>query len=374
MPPVTNKKTSPVWAGPSSPDPNGGVTQSLLGRFLFCRERFRLLVVEGLKPADTFSHRLEYGNMWHVCEEALAQQGSSQPSLLWQRNLTTYCERLCRRYITQQDQIDKWYNVCKVQFPLYVDYWAKHQDVVDRTPLLQEQVFHVPYKLPSGRTVYLRGKWDAVDLIGKGKAAGIYLFETKTKGDINEQQLKRQLTYDLQTMLYLIALHDQADFEVPSLGPTTISGVRYNVIRRPLSGGRGSIVQHKPSRSNPFGEKKEDYYSRLGGLIAEAPQDYFMRWKVEIHSGDIAKFKRECLDPILEQLCTWWDWVNDQSTEYHTNPGGRFFDANSGIHYRLPYGVYNPLLEGNVSDLDEHLATGGELGLTRTDNLFPELG
>ena len=69
--------------------------------------------------------------------------------------------------------------------------------------MLQEQVCDVPYNLPSGRVVRLRGKFDSVDLID----GGIYLQENKTKGDIDKIQVERQLSFDLQTLMYSVALH-----------------------------------------------------------------------------------------------------------------------------------------------------------------------
>ena len=72
MPKVKRSKVEPIggriWDGPEE----DGITQSLLSRFLVCRERFRILVVDGLKPVDQFSSRIEYGQMWHLCEENLA--------------------------------------------------------------------------------------------------------------------------------------------------------------------------------------------------------------------------------------------------------------------------------------------------------------
>lgn len=146
-----------VWRGPSE----DGITFSLLSRFLVCRERFRYLVVEGLKPADRFNHRLEFGQLWHTCEEALAA------GVDWKYHLQVYAFNLARRYPMDQGEVHKWYEVCKLQFPIYLDYWRKHPDVTSRQNLLKEQVFDVPYKLPSGRTVRLRGKWDSVDLVGE---------------------------------------------------------------------------------------------------------------------------------------------------------------------------------------------------------------
>lgn len=361
-------RKEPVWAGPESAADNGGITQSLLSQFLVCRERFRLRVIDGLKANEGWNKHLGYGNLWHTCEEALA--GGND----WLADLKVYAQQQCREFTAPGDQaeIDKWFNVCKIQFPVYVDYWKKHPDVVSRTPLFQEETFKVPYVLPNGRTVYLRGKFDSVDLVESGKVSSIWIQENKTKGDIKEEMLKRQLSsgFDLQTMLYLVALVIWLKTDLNYNGdPKEIAGVRYNVIRRPLSGGRGSIKQLQPSKSNPAGESKEEYYERLRrDYIAAEPEYWFMRWNVNISPKDIERFRRECLDPILMDLCNWWETV---SVCYRENASP--FGSPSGIHYRLPFGLYNPLLEGGSSDLDEYLLNGNEVGLIRTDNLFPEL-
>lgn len=348
--PKTPKRTSPLWKGPKE----DGITFSLLSRFLCCRERFRLLVVQGLATNEGFNHRLEYGHMWHLCEE-YAALGTS--STVWEEELLSYAQKLCTLYPLQQEQVEHWYSVCCTQFPVYLDYWQQHRDVLERKPVYQEVPFCVPYQLPSGRVVSLRGKWDSVDWIGKGKEKGIYVQENKTKGEVNESQLKRQVTYDLQTMIYLIALSQDATST--SLRP--IRGVRYNVVRRPLSGGAGTIRQHKPTKSNPHGESAEEFYARLQGIIREKPETYFLRWKIEITEKDILNFRDRTLDPILEQLWDWWEWILDPFTRQNHH------------HWRHPYGCYNVLNEGGSSDLDEYLASGSEIGLRRTENLFPEL-
>lgn len=369
----THVKATPLWRGPEK----DGITFSLLCRFLCCRERFRILVIEGLKPVDYFNHKVEYGNMWHVCEERFAKYGGD---MNWREGVSFYAKSLCRKYSLQQEQIDHWYNVCKIQFSSYISYWANHPDIINYAPLIQEQVFDVPYKLDDGRIVRLRGKWDSVDLVGRGKDAGIYLQENKTKADINETKMVRQLTFDLQTMIYLIALQRDYDsltsnLKIPDdpywndlLGTHSsrmpkIHGVRYNVVRRPLSGGKGSIVRHKATK-NQLEETKEHYYNRLSVIIRESPEDYFMRWKIEVSSDDIEKFRKTCLDPILAQLCDWWQCISGGEVSPHSS---RY------QNYRHPFGVYNVLDEGGSSDLDEYLATGSEIGLRRVDNLFSEL-
>jgi hypothetical protein len=390
------EKPEPLWDGPCNPGPRGGITQSLLSRFLVCRERFRVRVIDGYAPVPQFQHRLEYGNMWHVCEESYLNSGNPiienpvvEPP--WARALKAYADGLCKKYPMQQKDIMHWCTVCLIQFPLYLKFWKQHPDMLNRTPLLQEKEFHEAYELPSGRVVWLRGKFDSVDLVqdktkGKSGKSGIWLQENKSKGDINQVALQRQLNFDLQTMIYLVALYE---YDLANLGNEAldeyvskngasgiIRGVRYNVVRRPLSGGAGSIRQHKPTKSNPAGESDHAFYQRVRGVIMESQESYFMRWNATITRTDVERFKIQFLNPCLEQLCDWWEWVSrerDPFVYFGSNDGKSLPYCFPAVHYRLPYGVYNPLLEGGFSEVDEYLMTGSTVGLHRADTLFPEL-
>ena len=385
--PQRRDNDNPLWAGPSAPGPLGGITQSMLVRFMSCRERFRLKYVCGLEPARKWNHRFGYGNMWHACEEALA--ADVDPLL----KLRMHTQHQCSQYPMQVEEICKWANVCGVQFPEYVKYWSREPDVPNRTPLMQEQVFDVPYSLPSGRTVRLRGRWDSVDLIGglPNPPSGVYLQENKTKGDIDKQQIERQLKFDLQTMLYLVALHSQPhvpwiNFNDPQhsdhatwsdektkamFGKYPILGVRYNVVRRPLSGGKGSIKPHSAkSTKNTYtpAESAEQFYERLrADYIAAEPDYWFFRVRAEISPRDVQVFCDTCLDPLLETLCYWYEVVVKGAgfAGYLPEP--------PPMNYRTPFGVYSALEEGGATEYDAYLETGSEAGLHRTEELFTEL-
>jgi len=338
----------PLWKGPEV----DGVTQSMLGSFLVCRERFRLKVIEGLAEADEFSHALEYGNLWHVCEEH--GKDYAEP-------LKAYTKSLCRKYPLQQEQIVHWMKVCKTQFPVYIKHWKNYNKREKIETLRSEQVFSVPYKLPSGRAVILRGKWDNVCTAEKK----LHVWENKTKGEIVEQLLTRQLTFDLQTMFYFVAFQENTQQGyMENYGDP--KGLIYNVVRRPLAGGKGSIRKHQPTKSNPLGETDEHFYGRLQGIIEEDPEYFFMRWKVGISKADAEKFKREFLNPILEQLCQWYDFVTCNSDPF----SGK---GPIGIHWRHPYGVWNPMDRRRPSEMDDYMASGSELGLVHKDKLFEEL-
>lgn len=388
--PKPHDNSNPLWKGPCAPGPLGGITQSMLVRFMSCRERFRLKYVLGLEPPDKWSKPLGYGNMWHVCEEALASErahfGEAVGTTLWEDNLRKHTAKQFAKYPFQREEIEKWFRVCTVQFPEYTKHWSKHPDVVGREPLMQEGVFDVQYVLPSGRVVRLRGKFDSVDLID----GGIYLQENKTKGDIDKEDVERQLKFDLQTMLYLIALqsvqHDKATDtpgDVLSKWGSDIRGVRYNVVRRPLSGGIGNITPHKGKCTKPVYSKRkgqehvvlheskvtpaetaDEFYERLRrDYLAADPEYWFFRVRSEVSAADVELFRNTCLDPLLEQLCSWYDEVTGQ-------PRGVI---NPPLNYRTPFGVWSALEEGGATEYDAYLATGSEAGLHRVETLFGEL-
>ncbi len=358
-----SKPKPSIWQGPCSEDQQGGITNSLLERYLCCPERFRIMVMEGLRSKPDFSPSMHYGQMWHICEEHV--DGN------WDKALRVYCRELQQEFRTAGNMIQHWYNVCKTQFPIYLNYWSKNPDVKKREIIEPECEFRVPYHLPSGRIVYLRGKRDSLDRIGR---EGIFLQENKTKGDIDPVFLRRRLLMDCQTMLYFVATQaEHPDME--------IKGIRYNVVRRPLAGGKHSIRQK-------IGQSADDFYAELGGRIedeckeaikSKGKQDcfFFYRWKVDIQPSCITKFKDQVLHPVLENLCDdyeWWDICKKSgASPFDYNYRLESFPNHQLRHYRLPFGIYNPMLEGRGSDLDEYMDNGLTTGLVKVTNLFPEL-
>ena len=142
-------------------------------------------------------------------------------------------------------------------------------------------------------------------------------------------------------------------------------GVRYNVVRRPLSGGKGTIVRHKATKNQPE-ETEEHYYERLKIIISDSPSEFFSRWSVPISQEEGRVFEETCLQPLLMELYHWWMWIK------HATKKGLPL-CSSGIHWRHPFGVPNWLNEGGSSDVDEYLRTGSRAGLTKVDTLFKEL-
>jgi hypothetical protein len=360
-----NVNTKPIWDGPEVNSPNGGVTQSLLGKFLACPKRFKVFIIDKLKPRSTFNHKLEYGNMFHLCDELYSSSNIGVGSNLgWSYALKEYAEQLCRLYPFSQEEIYKWYSVCLCQFPVYISYWEKnyHSMKFGNRPIAKEHVFCVPYELPSGRTVYLRGKMDWID----DDNSEIWLGDTKTKGEVDVSKIERQLKYDLQTMIYLIALRHTYGNKV--------KGIRYNVIRRPLSGGKGSIRQTK-------NESIDQYYNRLAKYIQDEPETYFFRWETEKSEEDIEVFEKETLIPTLERLCIWWDCqtVINYKEQLIRSPGSSASWTSNilttlldNIQYTTPFGI--PSITNDYgSEYDDYILTGSTANLEECTEMFTEL-
>lgn len=354
-----------VWKGPAEE----GVTFSLLNQYLADRERFRLLTVAGLKAKEAFNHRIEYGNFWHVCEEAY-NKGSK---LSWADALKTYVAKVMSRFPLAQEQILHYYRTCVRQFEVFVKYQKTLKNKGEKDEyLFKEMTFAVPYKTERGNKVILRGKIDGGFVRTKDKKKTLWARENKTKGDIKEDKIRNQLRFDLQTMIYVVALdwmneHDQLGRKRKEGDYTygcKIGGVLYNVIRRPFSGGRGNITRHK-AKGNKMAETEEAFYDRLvNDYIAKEPEYWFMQWDVELFKSDIHRFRTQCLDPMLDELVDWWASVKD-------TPWNLFPEAPH--HYRMPFGLYSALMEGGGTVYDEFLETGSMTGLDRDQNLFPEL-
>lgn len=354
-----------LWKGPY----DDGITCSLLSKFLVCRERFRLRVVEGLKE-DKYDSTMEFGSMWHAAEEA---HSAHKP---WGPAVDRYYKDLLGRYPADIEDLTKWYRVCNTQFPLYIDYWKKHSTEVQRKPIAEEFEFRVPYQLPSGRVVYLRGKVDALFQ----EANSIYIQENKTKGRIEEEGLEKSIALNLQSMFYHTVLRlgwkdvksDKPGTQIMTndLGVSTITvpwtkvrpkivGTLYNVVRRPL----GQFQKHciRPRK----GEADGSFYRRLSSTIRDNSDYFFYRWKCLLTDNDMKDFQTCIFNPILEQLMDWWEWI--KIDPFHP------WRAGNTVHWQHPYGVYNPLGLGFSGDYFDYFHTGKKTGLIKSENLFPEL-
>lgn len=326
---ISKASEKPVWGGPVV----DGVTVSLLMKFLSCPERFRTYAIKGLEPKRFVSYPIEFGNMWHVCEEF-------SPNYL--PHLTQYTQKQQVVYPFDKILLNTWMSVCRILFETYLSYYPSY-----RVSLYREQVFRVPYQLPCGRVVYLRGKIDGIDRMDNGDYC---LFETKTKTSLfNEEFFQTRLSYDLQTMFYLTAIqHDESlDFD-----KTRLTNIVYNVIRRPS-------IQPKSYEDATFVQE-------LQQKVQQEPSKYFHRYQIEIDPKQVEIFQERTLVPILTWLCNWYEMVVSIDEE-------RIYSDPRGLHFLSPYGVLDLLeYDWGLSYLT-YLQTGEDRMFDQVHTLFPEL-
>ena len=335
------KKKGPMGVSPLWDLDRDGVTYSFLSKFQVCPERTRLNYVEGYSEVGV-SVPLEFGNLFHAVLEYI--QAGNNPELvpsfvnMYGRNRlgidrTTPDERMVMERIM---------GMVEVVVPAYLDHWEARDKGL--TYLFQEETFEVLHTLPSGRTLKLRGRWDAVFYDDQ---SAVWLQENKTKQTVDEEFLQRSLSQDLQTMLYCISLQNRMG-SLPA-------GVLYNVIRRPALRQR-------------VNETLKGFLDRLKEDIAKRREFYFMRWTTTLEPADLELFKVRTLDPLLQRVCDWWDSIklDPLNPDYVFRPGNR-------EHYQRPFGIYDSLSQGQRGDYFDLLTKGNDYRLARRSVAFPEL-
>ena len=358
-----------LWKGPTET----GITQSLLQKFILCRDRFWLHVCEGLRERDEwkFAKYAEFGSAFH---EALEYDLSDRDPI---KAINNYHKKLTPRFPTDREAVDYEMVCCKKLFDEYKKFWtnkdAKH------TTILSEEVFSVPYTLPSGRVVKIKGKWDCV-FKPTVRSNKIYLLEHKTKGTIDESKITTQLHADLQVGVYLTALQAWAAIHHPK---KKVHGVIYNVIRRPFGDQSAPRLRKNESQGALIqrafhGEEGKKPNPKSVYPVDQNGKEWFKRWKVAFTDEDLATFQQRHLNPQLEQLCIWWDSIKDNpdnpwKTTNKSREHGQVPYVENPYHWRRPFGVYDPMSLGYEGGYYEYCTSGSKIGLEHVDTLFPEL-
>jgi ribosomal protein S14 len=306
-----------------------GISQSLLGKFVVCRERFRIYAVEGLRPAGR-KEAMEFGTIFHkALEYATDGLTSSQinTALLKWAKISKVDEMLCR--------------IAAVIVPHYKKAWQDEDRGMKKHS--SEEVFMLDHKCSSANKIIpLRGRFDSI-FIRNGK---LWLQENKTKSRIDDDKISMSLPYDLQTMLYCYAM--TLKYEMP------IGGVLYNVIR-------------KPELKQGVKETDFEFLTRINEDIATRPEHYFKRYSLELSIVDVRRFVDTILDPLLGQVCLWWESIKENPF----NPWISRGEPNP-YHYVRPFGIFDPMSLGR-GDYFEWVTTGSKRELEEIESPFPEL-
>ena len=317
---------TPAWAGPV----DGGVTQSLLNRYLDCPFRFYLYAVYGLEDPENINPNLIWGSICHRGLEEIVNSRTlvSEFSDEEKANLLTVIE----------DYTAKEFPSAPISFPLSAyNMCLLYDDSYKLSDVFNAEVkFQQPYTTSVGNNVTLRGK---VDGLGQFKMA-----EHKCVGRFDPGQSRLETPFDLQLNLYMY-----------------VTGVReciYDKIRIP-----DTQTWHVPQRRTA--EKvssyvKRLYYDHVQGDFPVSRNRYLWldQYPVFRTDDEIDTWRTYELDPLIDNVCRYWDYV----TSYNFDPNNpecynvlfwikpiRTFDASRTEKYKCNYYNY---LNGQL-DLDD---------------------
>ena len=259
-----------------------GLTQSVITSWLKCKEKMRLGVVEGwtsIKSGSTFI----FGELAH----AILEQVYSTPEFRKAPPDQYQITKMVNRHIYlwkkehegfidayQEENLELAATKLIAVLPHYFKFWHK-KDFGETKWIALEKEF-----VMNVGGVPIRGKRDGEYRIGKD----IYLFETKTKGQIDENSLYEVLQIDFQTLLYSLSL-----FKEHGQWP---KGTRYNIIRNP-----GNRIKKNESLK-AFGKRIEDE-------VIKRPEHYFKRMMISRTTSELEGFRNE-LKQIIADITAWY--------------------------------------------------------------------
>ena len=304
-----------------------GLTQGSIGVFLNCPEQFRILYCEGWEQRE-LSFAIEFGEWWHyACEINSVATACNK----WLKTKNTPKETTqTRRNATEGSAL---LSVLHSEWESYFNEPNKSLEWVKK-----EEAFRQDYRLGSEDPIPLRGKIDGlIDDLDKG---GLWLHEMKTKAIVDVETLDTSLDLNFQTMLYMTVL---------DLRGIKIKGVIYDVIRRPgmKQGVNESLEDYMTRvRSDIRGEK----YTQLTGKTKKGagPDHYFKRWRHSLKEGDLKRWQKRVLNPILYRLLQWVAWHDPKDP--WKNPH-HYMNPNALVGQYGPCAAYKAITANSYEDL-----------------------
>lgn len=262
-----------------------GITQSILKTWLSCRMKAKLSL-EGWSHSRP-SYALTYGTIVHGVLERIydlirLKKLTKIPSDILIIKMVKEVEIQWKKEnpgndFKMMEMLDDCCLMAEATLPSYFKFWWKTDFHKIQWRNL-EQEFKIPYTTKKGDKTFIRGKKDGVYGVKYVK-----LFETKTKSQINIDDLIDTLWYEFQVNEYLWAVK-----KTYKVIPT---GVTYNLIRKT------SLKRYKA-------ESKVQFLTRVKKDVEKRPDFYFMRLNIAVSEKDMKVFAEE-FDSIIQEFIDW---------------------------------------------------------------------
>lgn len=268
-----------------------GVSPSFVSQFLRCKGTTYLKYIKRWRSSRT-SEALQFGSACHYVLER-AYKKKKRPSR----------EKIKKWLLKYQysEGREKTFQLPSYQLAMgsawvVMDHYFDFYKLDFQSEWLElEGDFRYPYKFDDGKETFIHGIRDGV--YRHGKNAQLIVFDTKCKGRIVLDDIFDSFPLNFQFNAYT-DVWDQEHGELPN-------GIECNVIR---------IPQIKVGKD---GLKK--FLERLHEDVVKRPEFYFMRPFYRVTRDDIAKWRKEQLHPIMQDIRNWVD--NDYHPRYFSETG-----------------------------------------------------
>ena len=304
-----------------------GLSYSGLSMWLVDREAFRLRYFERLEPVPEWDKAIHTGQLVQAAIEGWILTGTDTGMSRFHSE--EYNNQL--KEFGDADKMEPWFHVSKS----LVETWLVHlqQKIQQREWQHSERKVEGVTALPSGRQIKLKAYLDGEYETPTG---GMGLMENKCRGGIAKERIISEIKWDLQYNIYLYLKF----IETGQL----CEEVWYQTFKRP------SLRQKKA-------ESKEGYIDRMCEDIRENPDEYMFLYLSRPTMKECRAFAHGCLYPLLDDFLDWYENFTGTQQIGKKNPYSN--------HYVMPYGIYNPFLEGTDERFRSYRLTGSRYGLRK---------
>lgn len=256
-----------------------GISQGLLTTFMRCREEAKnhILGLEQIRK----SAPLQFGSLAHRVLELVYLKWRKVPQ---PKEVLKVLEKVRKDFLLEEgarlsaegmENLETNTAILEAVLPHYFLHHKKDFTTMKWVEL--EKVFKVPSPVAG---INLVGRIDGA----YNERKELWLFESKTKGRIEEENLADTLTFDFQNNVYQYALKKKYG-KVPT-------GVLYNIIRRP-----GQRLKKDESLSS--------LSERIEAEVKKDPSYYFLRFEIAIPRTELQRFEKELTD-VVNEFVKWF--------------------------------------------------------------------
>lgn len=334
------------WKGPK----DGGITQSLMVKFLEDPYCFVLYYGLGLEERTQPEPNMVWGNCFHKLLEHVLPMGKriSELTEAEEKELLEIVRQEHANY-PGADQLTIYSTLNMID--LYDDRYK-----LQYTSLETEKEFETPHYTGTN-DVTLMGKIDGIGYCSDSHTA--HLIEHKSKGRFDPIKFLGEIQTDLQLNVYLHALSRSNSIPV--------SGVIYDNILIPDS--QWNIPPRKMhERIQSYAERL--YHRENYGKFPVAKKSFAWVFQnfLPIDQFNIPEYFDHTVNPIIDQICDLYEYVSRPSFDLYKPQWNKLF-------FRKPLRAFDPSKTDQFEkSFYNHLIGNTSLEeLTPTDKLFKEL-